>query len=251
MTLAADVRLEQTGLLAHLVPRFALKTGIKVTVVAGQADDLAAAAAAADALVAPAAVVGGIHKGAGGPAPRPAFLSEDPSRGGAFAVLVVDGAAQATHAARFADWLTSEIGQRTVAQYTSPAGIRYRPGALALAEPEPAPPSGDADTGQKLAILHCGRCHVVSERNRFAGIGSTPSFAALRAIPDWLRKFQGFYAENPHPSFTQVEGVTDPFDPARPPHIAPVEITPEDLQAIVAYAASIPPKDLGPGVEAR
>ena len=49
----------------------------------------------------------------------------------------------------------------------------------------------------------------------------------------------------PHPSFTQVEGVTPPFDPARPPHIAPVELTIDDVEAIAAFARTIPPKDLG------
>ena len=87
--------------------------------------------------------------------------------------------------------------------------------------------------------------------NRFGGIGSTPSFPALRAIPGWRDKFEAFWTLNPHPSFTQVVDITPPFDPDRPPHIAPVVITQEDLEAIVAYAASIEPKDLGAAVESR
>ena len=110
---------------------------------------------------------------------------------------------------------------------------------------------GDANEGEKLSHFHCGRCHVISDRNRFGGIGSTPSFPALRAIPSWRDKFAAFWTLNPHPSFTQVVDITPPFDPDRPPHIAPVVITQEDLEAIVAYAASIEPKDLGAAVESR
>lgn len=99
--------------------------------------------------------------------------------------------------------------------------------------------------GETLALLHCGRCHVVSDRNKYGGIGSTPSFGALRTIPNWREKFAAFWVYNPHPSFTQVEGVTEPFPAERPPHIAPVELTLEETEAIALFAASIEPKDLG------
>jgi hypothetical protein len=102
-----------------------------------------------------------------------------------------------------------------------------------------------------LAHGTCGRCHVVSERNRFGGIGSTPSFPALRSMPDWEDRFRTFWALNPHPSFTQVEGLTEPFDPASPPHIAPVHLTMAESDAILAYVAGIAPKDLGAEIEAR
>ena len=73
-----------------------------------------------------------------------------------------------------------------------------------------APGAGAQDyaPGEKLTLLHCGRCHVVSERNRFGGIGSTPSFAALRGAADWEERFRAFYALNPHPAFTQIPDVT-------------------------------------------
>jgi len=54
-----------------------------------------------------------------------------------------------------------------------------------------------------------------------------------------------FFAEAPHPSFTHVIDVTEPFTPERPSHIAPVEITLEDLDAITAFVATMEPKDLG------
>ena len=104
--------------------------------------------------------------------------------------------------------------------------------------------TGDALAGERLALVNCGRCHVVGEKNRMGGIGSTPSFAMLRTLGDWERRFRAFFTLNPHPAFTQVPGVTPPFDQARPPPIAPLEITLADIDAILAYAASLAPADL-------
>ncbi|MEL6577103.1 MAG: hypothetical protein AAFQ81_14560 [Pseudomonadota bacterium] len=99
--------------------------------------------------------------------------------------------------------------------------------------------------GEKFATYVCGRCHVVSERTRMGGIGSTPSFMALRGFPDWEERFRVFYALMPHPSFTQVEGITPPFPPERPPHIHPVELTEADLERLVEYVRALEPLDLG------
>jgi mono/diheme cytochrome c family protein len=108
----------------------------------------------------------------------------------------------------------------------------------ALATEEYAP-------GEKLTLFHCGRCHVISERNKYGGIGSTPSFGALRTLEDWELRFAAFWTLNPHPAFTQVEGVTEPFPAHRPSPIHPVELTLDEIDRIIAYARTIPPKDLG------
>ena len=110
---------------------------------------------------------------------------------------------------------------------------------------------GDTANGSKLALVHCGRCHVVDERNRMGGIGSTPSFAALRGRPNWSDLFRAFFVHNPHPSFTQVTGVTEPFDPNRQIHVAPVEITLEEIEAILAFVATLEPKKLGRPVQSN
>ena len=110
---------------------------------------------------------------------------------------------------------------------------------------------GDKATGARLALVHCGRCHVVDKRNRMGGIGSTPSFAALRGRENWSDLFRAFYAHNPHPSFTQVEGVTDPFDPNRQIHVAPMEITLDEIEAITAFVAEMKPKELGRPVKSN
>ncbi len=99
--------------------------------------------------------------------------------------------------------------------------------------------------GEKLTLFNCGRCHVVNERNRYGGIGSTPSFAALRALPDWEGRFLAFWSLNPHPAFTQVEGQTEPFPINRPSPIHPMELTVEEVETITEFARTIPPKDLG------
>ena len=77
------------------------------------------------------------------------------------------------------------------------------------------------------------------------GLGSTPSFMVLRALPDWAERFQQFYVRKPHGSFTQVAGVTAPFSPEHPPPIFPVQISLDDLEAILAFVAEVPAADLG------
>lgn len=99
--------------------------------------------------------------------------------------------------------------------------------------------------GQKLTKQHCGRCHVVPGGNPFGSIGSTPSFRVLRNYPDWQARFAAFYAEPPHAAITEIEGVTEPHDPARPPPVTPMRLTEAEMEAILAYVATIEPKDVG------
>ena len=116
-----------------------------------------------------------------------------------------------------------------------------------------AAPAGAEDyvPGEKLTLFNCGRCHVINERNKYGGIGSTPSFAALRTLPDWEERFDSFYALNPHPAFTQVEGVTEPFPIDRPSPIHPMTLTLREIETIREYARTIPPKDLGAAIGGR
>ena len=99
--------------------------------------------------------------------------------------------------------------------------------------------------GEKLTLFHCGRCHVINERNKYGGIGSTPSFGALRTLEDWEDRMRAFYALAPHPAFTQIEGITEPFPIDRPSPIHPLELTEGDIDTIVEFTRTIPPKDLG------
>lgn len=250
LTLAADDRLAASGLLDYLVPRFSLKHAIRITVIAVPAaatlEDVAGAKA--DVLLVPRELAGAVN---GRGRARPAFHVAGGDVSENWSVVVPEDTGAPENAARFADWLLSEIGQRTIAGFDPTDRPAYTPGTLKIARTGPDLPEGDIDAGEKLARLHCGRCHVVSQDNPFGGIGSTPSFAAMRSFDDWEDKFTTFWSLNPHPSFTRVEGLTGPFDPMRPPHIAPVEMTQQDLQAIVAFAARIKAKDLGPEIDAR
>jgi mono/diheme cytochrome c family protein len=106
----------------------------------------------------------------------------------------------------------------------------------------------DYAPGEKLTLFNCGRCHVINDRNKYGGIGSTPSFGALRTLEDWEERFSAFYVLPPHPAFTQIEGVTEPFPINRPSPIHPMELTLQELDAITAYTRTIAPKDLGAAV---
>ncbi len=221
-----------SGLMAYILPRFKLKTGIAV--------ELVGASEPADLVLEP-----------GGEGQPVMYSAEAAASGGeAYQVALLPGA-DADLAPRFVAWLVSDVGQNTLAAYEVEGRQLFVPFAEVAPPVEAVTLEGDALEGEKLAHFNCGRCHVVSARNRMGGIGSTPSFAAMRNFPDWQEKFLGFYALNPHPSFTHVEEVTEPFPPERPPHIAPVELTLDDVDAIAAYVATIEPKDLGGQVQSQ
>ena len=67
----------------------------------------------------------------------------------------------------------------------------------------------------------------------------------LRSLPDWADRFDAFYALNPHPAFTQVEGVSEPFPENRPSPIVPIEMTLDEVEAVRAYVATMKAADLG------
>lgn len=151
----------------------------------------------------------------------------------------------------FRDWLKSATGKAAIEGFAPDGAQVYTTEKAAIVVERVETFDGDKASGARLALVHCGRCHVVDDRNRMGGIGSTPSFAALRGRPDWSDLFRAFFVHNPHPSFTQVEGVTEPFDPNKQIHVAPVEITLEEIEAITAFVATIKPKKLGRPVQSN
>lgn len=154
-------------------------------------------------------------------------------------------------ARKFLDWLKSGPGKAAIESFAPDGSQIYTTEQAVVVIEKTETFDGDKQTGSRLALVHCGRCHVVDERNRMGGIGSTPSFAALRGRSNWSDLFRAFWAHNPHPSFTQVAGVTEPFDPNKALHVAPVEITMDEIEAITAFVATIQPKELGKPVEAN
>ena len=219
--LALDPEIAASGLADYILPRFALKTGRRAELVEAEAD----LAIATDA---------------GSAAGQP-LMARD---GRLFhLVTLTDNPA----AARFAEWAVSEIGQNTIAAFTPETGPGFTttPQETAVAE---IVFDGDAALGRQVAERQCSRCHRVTQERSGMGIGSTPSFPALRSLADWPARFQAFYALNPHPAFLRVAGLSPPFDPERPPPIVPVELTREEVEAIGAYAAGLAPADLGAAV---
>ncbi|HSG96083.1 MAG TPA: hypothetical protein VLA28_11220 [Afifellaceae bacterium] len=94
------------------------------------------------------------------------------------------------------------------------------------------------DKGEKLARLHCARCHVVADGNAFSGIGSTPSFRLLvNALDDWRERFETFHTRRPHPAIVRFEGISPLSDD--PPTTRTVDLKLDDIPALVAYAASL------------
>lgn len=215
--LHAPADLAETGLFAHILPRFKLKTQVRVDLV----DDPAAA-----------------HLTLGDEG-RALF----DGLGRTWALDVV--AEGHTGTERFVDWLRSEVGMRTITGY-EPEGVTL------FTEPAPREAvaaavemSGDAVLGHRVSRAKCTRCHAVDDESRTMGIGSTPSFSVLRSLGDWEQRFAAFYALNPHPAFTIIEDVTPPFPHDRPSPIVPIAMTLDEVEAVLAYVAAMPPADLG------
>ncbi len=222
LSLLVAPELDSSGLMAFILPRFSLKTGVKV-----HAEPLGGAFASGNIMQ--------LQPDTGAPA-----LS---GQGQTYGLTLPDKGDKA--AMRFFDWVMSDIGQRTINQFAPNDTQMFTGAADSEIVVKAVVPTGDVLRGESLSYTHCGRCHVIGARNRMNGIGSTPSFALLRVFDDWEYRFRAFYALNPHPSFTQVVGVTAPFNQSRPPPISPLLMTQKELGDIVAFTAGIPPVDLG------
>lgn len=233
LTLAAPSALTESGYLRYVLPRFSLKTSIRILMTedAGQAD---------------------VVLGTDLPLPGSRALITDLRDGTTYDIAATGAETPgAEHVARFLDWLGSDVGQRTLDGHRLNEAQIFTVAATVEEAAAPQVLTGDLALGEELSLLLCGRCHVVNEKNRQNGIGSAPSFPALKALRDWDTRFQVFYTLNPHPSFTQIEGITDPFDPARPSPIAPIEMDVDELEAMLAYVTSLTPLDLGAQIELK
>lgn len=219
-TLAAPEVLAQSGVLKFILPRFSLKTGVRITIVSPDAP----------------------HDAAFGAQGTPVFQGEE---------LWAFSAGPSPHAARFLDWLTSDVGKRTIDSFKVDGAAPFSSDVVVQVSQEVAAPEGDTLLGEAVSLERCGRCHVVNHKNRMKAIGSTPSFAVLRTFGDWRDRFETFYVLKPHGAFTQIAEVTPPFPETSPSPIVPIELTLDELDAVVAYVASIAPADLGAPIKAQ
>jgi len=108
-------------------------------------------------------------------------------------------------------------------------------GLLFLASPAGA--AGSAEKGRAIAEKHFSRCHGVGAHNPMGGIGSTPSFQMITKMPDYLERYQTFYARRPHPAFVRIPGV--PKWSNLPAYAAEFSITLEEGDGIVAFVKTL------------
>ncbi len=221
--LSAPDNLAATGFLKHILPRFSLKHGVRIELVPEGAEAEARLTASGSGVP----VFSGLGK---------KWVLSQPDPGN-------------DHVTRFEDWLTSDVGKRTIDAFQPDGTPLFTAAAGRPEDTEVLVVAGDAAKGEKLAVRHCGRCHIVNNATRMTSIGSTPSFAVMRGFSDWQDRFEAFFSLNPHPSFTVIEGVTQPFSANRPPPIVPLELTMNELDAILAFVSQIQPADLGAPIQ--
>lgn len=218
-TLSAAREVRDTGFLQHLLPRFSLKHGVRITQIEEGGD----------------VVIG--RSGV------PVFAGLDE----VWHVAATDTAGPKL----FTEWLLSDIGMRTIDAF-QPEGVAIFSAQIVDETTQPILTfDGDPVQGESLSLEHCGRCHVINHANRMDGLGQTPSFALLRTFDDWRNRFARFYVLNPHPSFTQITNITEPFAAHLPPAIVPVEITQNEIDHILSYVATIAPADLGAPLQSQ
>lgn len=219
--LYAPAALIETGLFKHAMPRFSLKTQVRVEIVnTPEAADF---------------VLGGTG--------APVF----DGLGQSWSAQTQD-----TQAARkLLDWMTSDVGQRTIFGYAPDGSTIFSAPVIRKVAAVRAEMGPEAILGKSVSRTKCARCHAVDADTRKTTIGSTPSFFVLKTFEDWEYRFSAFYALKPHAAFTQVADVTEPFPPDRPSPIAPVEMTLDEVEAIVAYIAALEAADLGAPLEQK
>ncbi len=107
------------------------------------------------------------------------------------------------------------------------------------------------EKGERLVHQHCTRCHVVSDLNKYGGIGSTPSFGAIKSLPDWRDRFAAFWSLLPHPSIVRVDGLSLERPKGLLATTKQIFLDIDDVDAIQAYVDTVPVKDLGGSISYR
>ena len=145
---------------------------------------------------------------------------------------------------KFQLWLTEGPGSQVIEDFSYDGMPLFAKLPQIVEEIEEVEFIGDVRKGKTIAVLHCKRCHVV-DSDVYSGIGSTPSFHAMKSSSRWVERFSAFWTENPHVSIISVEDLFDAGGDSSPVPIAPVNLKLEDIDDILAYVDSIQAKDLG------
>ncbi len=209
------------GLISYLLPRFTLKTQVRFTRLPKDGDlqfivrDTEQSVAIFD-----------LADGTRGYLRAASWLQDDPDY------------------VKFKDWLLSDAGRATILDYQEAGQAVATP---VDPEPEVEMPVvivGDAAVGEALSLEHCSRCHKVDRANKYSGMDSSPSFHAMRGFDDWFVRFSSFYTVSPHKALISVQGSGISKDRDLIP-IAPIDLTIEQVNDIVAFVHSLEPLDLG------
>ena len=99
------------------------------------------------------------------------------------------------------------------------------------------------EKGREVVRQHCTRCHVVPNMNPYGGIGSTPSFAALKWLSDWEQRFEVFYTLPPHPALVSIQGVSEERSLSLPVFVAEIELQIDDVDAILSFVRTLETPD--------
>jgi len=100
----------------------------------------------------------------------------------------------------------------------------------------------NVEEGRNLVREHCTRCHVIGDINPYGGIGSTPSFEAMKHLADWRQRFEVFFTLPPHPSLVRIEGISEDRPENLPAFSQEIILTLEDVENILAYVDTLETK---------
>jgi len=120
-------------------------------------------------------------------------------------------------------------------------GVMYL-GMMAIT-PQNASADDAVAKGREIVRQHCTRCHVVPNMNPYGGIGSTPSFAAMKWLADWEQRFEVFYTLPPHPALVKIAGVSKERSESLPAFIAEIELQIDDIDAILSFVRTLETPD--------
>ena len=163
-------------------------------------------------------------------------------------VTAVGGAVENSDYQAFVDWLISEPGRATIADFELDGQQIAIPATAEEAAPIEMVIVGNLENGRELSHDHCRRCHKVDRADKYAGIDNAPSFHAMRSFDDWYIRFSTFYAVSPHKALISVEGSGIKKDRALIT-IAPIDLRMDDINDIVAFVHSLTPLDLGKPIQ--
>lgn len=99
--------------------------------------------------------------------------------------------------------------------------------------------AADVKKGERLAREHCTRCHVVGDMNKYGGIGSTPSFGAIKTLDDWKERFEIFFTLLPHPAVVKIEGVSEERPENLPAFAKQITLSVDELNDLLAFIDTV------------